>query len=181
MKFSETKLKGAFVVDIDPFRDERGYFSRMFCRNEFIAHGLNPDVAQCNVSFNHKRGTLRGMHYQLPPSAEVKFIRCVRGAIFDVIIDLRKGSPTYMQWVGVELTEENGRMFYVPEGFAHGYQTLADNTEVQYMVSEFYSPEHERGVRHDDPAFGIEWPIENPMISEKDRMHDDYTLHHKKP
>lgn len=175
MKFTETKLKGAFIVDIEPFEDERGFFSRTFCQKEFREHGLNPDVAQCNLSYNYKKGTLRGMHYQLPPKAEAKYLKCLKGAIFDAIIDLRKDSATFMQWVGVELTAESGRMFYVPEGFAHGYQALQDDTTVLYQVSEFYSPDNERGIRWDDPQFNIQWPIAQPIISEKDKNQQAYT------
>jgi dTDP-4-dehydrorhamnose 3,5-epimerase len=171
MKFTETVLKDAFIVEPVRLEDERGFFARTFCQNEFREHGLSTTIAQCNVSFNHRRGTLRGMHYQVVPKAEDKFVICIGGAIFDVMIDLREGSPTWGRWVGVELSGENRRMLYVPKGFAHGYQTLTDNASVLYQVSEFYSPEHERGLRWDDPAFGIQWPIDAPILSEKDASH----------
>ncbi len=169
MIFKETPLKGAFVVELEPFHDERGFFARAFCRREFEAHGLKPEVAQSNLSFSRKRGTLRGMHYQVPPASETKFIRCTRGAIYDVIIDLRPDSPTYLQHYGVELSAENRRAIYVPELFAHGCQTLTDDTEIVYLVSEFYTPGCERGLRFDDPAFKIDWPLPVEVISEKDR------------
>ncbi|MDH4098947.1 MAG: dTDP-4-dehydrorhamnose 3,5-epimerase [Nitrospirota bacterium] len=158
MKFMETMLKGVWVIDLEPIEDERGFFARSWCAKEFEEHGLNPRLAQCNISFNLKKGTIRGMHYQAAPFEEVKLVRCIRGAIFDVVIDLRPDSPTYTQWVGVELTEENRKALYVPEKFAHGFQTLIDNTEVFYQMSEFYHPDCARGVRWDDSVFGIEWP-----------------------
>lgn len=169
MLFTETKLKGAFILDLEQRGDHRGFFARTFCMKEFEAHGLKPTVAQCNLSYNHKAGTLRGMHYQLPPAAETKLIRCTRGAIFDVIIDMRLDSPTYLQHIGVELSEDNRRALYVPEMFAHGYQALTDGAEVVYQVGEFYTPGYERGLRYDDPAFGIEWPMPVSEISEKDQ------------
>jgi dTDP-4-dehydrorhamnose 3,5-epimerase len=168
MIFTETKLKGAFIIDLDLREDHRGGFARTFCAKEFEDHGLKASVAQCNMSFNHKAGTLRGMHYQLPPAAETKLVRCTKGAIYDVIIDLRPDSPTYMQHIGVELTEGNRRTLYVPELFAHGYQALTDDAEVIYQVGEFYTPGYERGIHYADPAFGIEWPMEVTVISEKD-------------
>lgn len=168
MIFTKTKLEGAWIIDLEPRNDDRGFFSRVFCAKEFEAHGLKPSIAQMNSSFNHKKGTLRGMHYQLPPAAETKVIRCTRGAIYDVIIDMRENSPTYLQHIGVELTEQNRRALYVPEMFAHGYQALTDGAEVIYQVGEFYTPGYERGLRHDDPAFGIQWPIPVSVISEKD-------------
>lgn len=175
MIFTPLELDGAFVVDLELREDERGFFARTWSREEFEQHGLNPAVEQCNLSFNHRRGTLRGMHFQRPPHAEVKLIRCTRGAIFDVIVDLRPGSATYTHWLGVELSAENRRALYVPEGFAHGYQTLVDATETQYQVSEGYAPDAEGGVRWDDPAFRIEWPTaEMRTISEKDRAWPDY-------
>lgn len=169
MIFSETQLQGAFIIDLEQRSDDRGFFARTFCAEEFQTHGLKPTVAQCNLSFNHKAGTLRGMHYQILPAAETKLVRCTRGAIYDVIIDLRPGSPTYRQHIGVELTEENRRSLYIPELFAHGYQTLTDNTEVVYQVGEFYTPGYERGIRYDDPTFNIEWLLPVTVISEKDR------------
>lgn len=168
MKFTETKLKGAFILDLELREDPRGFFARTFCQKEFEAHGLKPTVAQCNCSFNHKKGTMRGMHYQIPPAAETKLIRCTRGAIYDVIVDLRPDSPTYLQHIGVELTEHNRRQLYVPEMFAHGYLTLSDGAEVTYQVGEFYTPGYERGIRFDDPALNIEWPVPIEVISEKD-------------
>ncbi len=168
MKFTETKLKGAFILDLEPREDSRGFFARTFCQKEFEAHGLKPIVAQCNCSFNHKKGTMRGMHYQLPPAAETKLVRCTRGAVYDVIVDLRPDSPTYLQHIGVELSEHNRRQLYVPEMFAHGYLTLTDGAEVAYQVGEFYTPGCERGIRYDDPALKIEWPIPIEVISEKD-------------
>lgn len=174
MIFTETELPGAFLVDLERREDDRGFFARAWCEDEFRDHGLSTRVAQCNVSFNHKRGTLRGMHYQEPPHGEVKLVRCTSGAIFDVIIDLRPDSPTYTRWIGVELTGANGQMLYVPEGFAHGYQTLADDTETFYQVSEFYAPRAERGVRWNDAAFAIEWPLEVTIVSEKDAGWPDH-------
>ena len=176
MRFIETRLEGAYIIEPEPIEDERGFFARTFCVREFEAHGLNPCVAQCNISFNKKKGALRGMHYQTEPHAEVKLVRCNRGAIYDVIIDLRPGSPTYKEWVSVELTADNRRMFYVPEGFAHGFQTLTDNSEVFYQMSEFYHPESARGVRWNDPAFGIKWPkIHYRIVSEIDRRYAGFS------
>ena len=167
MIFTETALPGAFIIDLELRDDERGGFARTFCQHEFAAHGLKPEVAQCNLSFNHRAGTLRGMHYQLTPVAETKLVRCTRGAILDVIVDLRPG-PTYLQHVAVELTEANRRALYVPELFAHGYQALTDGAEVSYQVGEFYTPGAERGLRFDDPRLGIAWPLPVSVISEKD-------------
>lgn len=168
MIFTETKLKGAFLIDLEIRADDRGGFARYFCAHEFEAHGLKPTVAQCNLSFNYKAGTLRGMHYQTAPACETKLIRCTKGAIYDVIIDIRPDSPTYLQHIGVELTETNRRALYVPELFAHGYMALTDDAEVVYQVGEFYSPGYERGIRYDDPVFNIEWPLPVTVISEKD-------------
>ncbi len=168
MIFIEAKLKGTFIIEPERLDDERGFFARTFCQKEFEDKGLNPKVAQCNISFNRKRGTLRGMHYQVAPHEEAKIIHCTKGAIYDVTIDLNPGSPTFKQWLSVELTAENRRMLYVPEGFAHGFQTIDDNTEVFYQMSEFYHPECGRGIRWDDPAFGVKWPIEKKIISAKD-------------
>lgn len=168
MKFIETKLKDAFIIDLELRNDDRGGFARTFCAKEFEEHGLKPTVAQCNLSFNYKAGTLRGMHYQVSPACETKLVRCTKGAIYDVIIDMRPESPTYMQHIGVELTEENRRALYVPELFAHGYQALTDDAEVVYQVGEFYTPGYERGLRYDDPTFGIEWPMPVTVISAKD-------------
>ncbi len=169
MTFTETPLAGAPIVDIAPIEDDRGFFARSFCRHEFEEHGLKPAVAQCNVSFNHKAGTLRGMHYQLPPAAETKLVRCTRGAILDAIVDLRPDSPTFGEHVAVELSEDNRRALYVPELFAHGYLTLTDGAEVTYQVGEFYTPGFERGIRWDDPALAIMWPRAVVVASEKDR------------
>jgi dTDP-4-dehydrorhamnose 3,5-epimerase len=174
MRFIETPLRGAFVLEIEPRGDDRGFFSRFFCQNEFEAHGLKPMVAQCNLSFNHKAATMRGMHYQMPPAAESKLVRCTRGAIYDVIVDLRPDSPTYLQHFGVELTEENRKQLYVPEMFAHGYLTLTDAAEVSYQVGEFYTPGCERGIRYNDPALQINWPIEAKIISPKDASWPDF-------
>lgn len=168
MKFTETKLKGAFIIDLELRNDDRGGFARTFCAKEFEEYGLKPTVAQCNLSFNYKAGTLRGMHYQVAPACETKLVRCTKGAIYDVIIDMRPDSPTYRQHIGVELTADNRRALYVPELFAHGYQALTDDAEVVYQVGEFYTPGYERGLRYDDPAFNIEWPIPVTVISEKD-------------
>jgi len=169
MIFTETKLRGAFIIEPEQLEDERGSFARMFCRKEFDTNGLNPNLVQCNISFNRKKGTLRGMHFQIPPYEECKLVRCTMGSIYDVIIDLRPDSQTYCQWFAVELTAEKYRMLYVPKGFAHGFQTLEDDTEVFYQMSEFYNPECARGVRWDDPMFQIFWPLKNSIMSEKDQ------------
>ena len=169
MRFVETELPGAFIIEPEPIEDERGFFARTFCAQEFEAHGLNPKVVQCNISFNRKKGTLRGMHYQAPPHAETKLVRCTRGAIYDVIIDLRPDSSTYKKWFGIELTADNCKMLFVPEKFGHGFQALADDTEVTYQVSQFYTPGAEKGIRWDDPDLAIDWPIKVPVLSEKDK------------
>lgn len=174
MVFTETPLKGAFVIDLEPRTDNRGFFARSFCEKEFKQHGLKTDIVQANVSQNVKKGTVRGMHYQRPPHAEVKMVRCVNGAVYDVIVDIRPESPTYLKWTGVELTRENRRMLYVPEGFAHGYQALVDDSEVLYMVTQFYAPDHEAAIRWNDPLIGIEWPLEDVTISPKDAAHPDF-------
>ncbi len=174
MIFTSTRLPGGFVVDLERLEDERGFFARSWCQQEFGARGLNPRLIQCNVSFNKKRGTLRGMHYQAKPYAEAKLVRCTRGAVYDVIIDLRGDSPAYLQWDAVELTEENRRMVYVPEGCAHGFQTLVDGAEVFYQMSEMYRPEYARGVRWNDPAFGIRWPEAERIISAHDDSYPDF-------
>ncbi len=174
MRFTETPLAGAFVIEAERFADSRGFFSRTFCKREFAERGLNPRVAQANLSFNDRRGTLRGMHYQTAPHAEAKLVRCTRGAIHDVIIDLRPGSATYLRHFAVRLDEENRTLLYVPEGFAHGYLTLADRTEVAYQMSVAYAPDHGAGVRYDDPAFGIHWPEPVQVIAERDRTYPDY-------
>lgn len=174
MIFTETKLKGAFIIELEKLEDERGFFARSWCQREFEAHGLNPRVVQCNVSFNAKKGTLRGMHYQVTPFEEVKLVRSTMGAIYDVIIDLRRESATFKEWFGITLTAENRTMLYVPEGFAHGFLTLEDNSEISYQMSEFFSSDHSRGVRWDDPVFGIDWPIEVKVISDRDRNYSNY-------
>lgn len=169
MFFTETKLQGAWIIDLERREDERGFFARAFCQREFEGHGLKPVIAQANVAFNKLKGTLRGMHFQFPPAPETKLVRCTRGAILDIIVDLRPESPTYLQHVEVELNEENNRAIYVPERFAHGYQCLVDRTETSYQVGEFYTPGAEGGLRYDDPVLGLKWPLPVSVISEKDR------------
>ena len=169
MKFHKTKINGLYVIELEPYIDERGYFVRVFCKKEFAKIGLKFEIVQINRSSNLKKGTLRGMHFQKPPKAEDKIVQCLKGAIYDVAIDLRQGSKTFGQWIAVELTEENRKMFFIPKGFAHGFQSLRDNSEILYFMSEFYSPEQVRGVRWDDPFFNIKWPIENPILSERDK------------
>lgn len=168
MIFTPTRLTGAYLIDIEPRQDERGFFARAWCQEEFEAHGLNTRPVQANVSFNKRKGTLRGLHYQLAPHAETKLVRCTRGAIWDVMVDLRSDSTTYRQCIGAELTADNHRMLYVPEGFAHGFLTLGDDVEVTYQVSQVYTPGAERGLRWNDPALGVEWPAPVQVISEKD-------------
>lgn len=175
MIFKETKVKGAYIIEIEPIEDERGFFARSCCKKELEEHGLNFNLVQCNISFNKKKGTLRGMHYQIWPYQEVKLVRCIRGAISDVIIDIRPDSSTFKQWISIELTENNRKILYIPKGFAHGFQTLEDNTEVFYQVSEFYHPECQRGIRWNDLSFNIKWPYEkNRIISVKDRNWRNY-------
>jgi dTDP-4-dehydrorhamnose 3,5-epimerase len=174
MKFTETDLKGAWLIDLEPRQDERGFFARAFCQRELEQHGLKSQIAQANLSQNVKKGTLRGMHYQRAPFAEVKMVRCINGAIHDVIVDIRKESPTYLKWRGFDLTRDNRRMLYVPEGFAHGYLALADDSEVLYLVTQFYTPDHEAAIRWNDPAIGIRWPIADPILSPKDAIHPDF-------
>ncbi len=170
MIFTETKLQGAFIIEPERHEDERGFFAHSWSEREFEAHGLNPRLAECNISYNKRNGTLRGMHYQEAPHGQVKLVRCTMGAIYDVMIDLRPHSPTFKQWVGAELTMSNRRMLYVPGDFGHGFQTLADETEVLYQVSSPYVADSGRGVRWDDPAFGIEWPsVEERIIIQRDR------------
>ena len=173
MRFRETKLSGAFIVEPEKFEDERGFFAHSWSQKEFAARGLDSGLVECSISFNCKRGTLRGMHYQVAPHGQVKLVRCTMGAIYDVVIDLRTGSPTFKQWVGIELTAINRLMLYVPKDFAHGFQTLEDETEVFYQMSEVYRPESGRGVRWNDPAFGISWPEEVTMINDRDRTYAD--------
>lgn len=169
MKFERAPLQDAWVVSQTPFGDDRGYFARAFCREEFEAHGLPSTFVQCNTSFSRDAGTLRGLHYQVDPAPESKLMRCVRGAIYDLIVDMRPESPTYLEHFGIELTEDNHRMLFVPAGFAHGFLTLKPDSQAYYLVGGFYAPECERGVRYDDPKLGIEWPIEPQTISDKDR------------
>lgn len=174
MNFTQTKLQGAFLLKPELKEDFRGLFARTYCREEFERAGLNPRVVQCSISFNVKKGTLRGMHYQIAPHQEAKLVRCTRGAIFDVMIDLRKDSATYLQWAAEVLSAENRWAFFIPEGFAHGFQTLMDDSEVFYQMSEFYHPESARGIRFSDPLFKIRWPIADPIIIERDRDYPDY-------
>jgi dTDP-4-dehydrorhamnose 3,5-epimerase len=174
MIFRETELRGPFIIELERLEDQRGFFARGWCKKEFYSHGLELNLVQANISKNNKTGTLRGLHYQVPPYEEAKLIRCIRGSIYDVIVDLRPSSPTYKQWLGVGLTADNYRMLYVPKGFAHGYQTLEDNTEVFYHVSEYYTPTAERGVLYNDPAFTISWPLEVQVISDKDKSWPTY-------
>ena len=174
MEFTETPLAGAWVVDVSPMSDDRGFFARAWCADEFAEHSMEPKLVQANMSHNHMKGTLRGMHYQVSPYEETKFVRCIRGAIYDVIIDLRPESKTYRQWFGAELTAENRKALFVPRGFAHGFQTLSDDAEVFYQVSEFYTPGAESGIRYSDPAFNIKWPEAVTVISEKDANWPDF-------
>ncbi len=168
MLLTETKLSGVYVIEIEPQKDERGFFARSWDTREFERLGLNPKIVQCSVSFNAKRGTLRGMHYQVSPYAEEKLVRCTMGAIYDVVLDLRPDSDTYKQWIAEELSAENHRALYIPEFCAHGFQTIVDSSEVYYQISEFFHPDCASGVRFDDPAFGIDWPIEKKIVSDKD-------------
>ncbi len=174
MIFTETQLPDAYVIDAERHADHRGFFARLWCQRELEERGLNTRVAQVNAGFTLRQGGLRGVHFQLAPRREVKIVRCTRGALFDVILDLRPESPTHKRWVGVELTADSRRMVYVPEGCAHGYQALVDNTEMYYQTSEFYAPELARGVRYDDPAFGIAWPLPVTSISDADRSWPDF-------
>jgi dTDP-4-dehydrorhamnose 3,5-epimerase len=175
MIFTETKLSGAYVIDLEPHHDERGFFARAWCETEFTEHGLNPCIKQCNISFNPKEGTLRGMHYQADPYGEVKLVRCTMGKIYDVIIDIRPDSSSYKQHFSIELSDENRRMLYIPEGFAHGFQTLTDNVEVFYQMAQSYVPGAASGIRWNDPAFKLEWPeVSNRIISERDEQYPDY-------
>ena len=176
MNFVPTSLPGAFIIQIDPRRDDRGFFARTWCRREFAEMGLATDLVQCSISYNRRRGTLRGMHWQAAPHSEAKIVRCTRGAIWDAIIDMRPDSPTYTQHVGVELTAASGRSIYVPEGFAHGFVTLEDDTEVFYQMSEYYEPSAARGVRWNDAAFGIAWPVSDPIIHPRDASYPDFEM-----
>jgi dTDP-4-dehydrorhamnose 3,5-epimerase len=172
--FTSTPLPGAVLIEPESHEDHRGSFTRIFCVEEFSAQGLETRLVQCSLSHNHRRGTLRGMHYQIAPREEVKIVRCIRGAIYDVIIDLRPDSPTYTKHFAVVLSAANRKALYIPKGFAHGFQTLEDDSEVLYQMSEFYSPQHARGVRWNDPAFGIEWPIPDPIILDRDASYPDF-------
>ena len=174
MKFIDTPLPGAYLVEPEAVVDERGFFTRTWCVEEFRSRGLNSNLAQCSLSSNARRGTLRGMHYQSEPYPEAKLVRCCAGAIYDVALDLRSSSPTYLKWFAAELTATNHKMLYVPEGFAHGFQTLVDASEVFYQISQAYRGESARGVRWNDPRFGIEWPVQNPILSPRDRAFADY-------
>jgi dTDP-4-dehydrorhamnose 3,5-epimerase len=176
MKFEETRLQGAWIIDINKLEDERGFFARTFCQREFLEHGLNTRVAQCNVSYNRKKGTFRGMHLQVSPFQEVKLVQCTSGTIYDIMIDLRPESPTYLQHLGVTLSAQNYRMLYIPEGFAHGFLTLEEDTNVFYQMSEFYAPECARGFRWNDPAFGITLPADIIVISERDAKYPDFSI-----
>lgn len=175
MKFTETPLAGAYLIELDLLRDDRGFFARGWCSREFAAHGLAAHIVQANVSFNHRAGTLRGMHYQVAPYQETKLVRCTAGALYDVILDLRPSSATFGQWYAAELSAENRKMLYVPAGFGHGYQTLVDATEAFYQVSEYYTPGAEQGIRYNDPRFNIEWPLAVQEISPKDAAWPDYS------
>jgi dTDP-4-dehydrorhamnose 3,5-epimerase len=175
MRFDPLLLNGAYLIKTEAIEDERGFFARTFCRLEFQEKGLNPHLEQCSVSFNHKKGTIRGMHFQKKPHAEVKLVRCTQGKIYDVIIDLRPESPTYKKWEGLILSSQNRQMLYIPEGFAHGFQTLDDNTEVFYQISSPFASEHATGVRWNDLAFGIVWPTDVSIISSKDQQYADYS------
>jgi dTDP-4-dehydrorhamnose 3,5-epimerase len=175
MIFTETGLAGAFLVEPERIEDERGFFARTWSLREFAAHGIGGPMTECNISYNLRRGTLRGMHYQAEPHAQVKLVRCTAGAIYDVIVDLRPSSPTHGRWFAAELSASNRRQLYIPEGFAHGFQTLSDDAEVFYQMSGDYAPESGRGVRWDDPAFGIEWPLPVSVIAERDARYPDYT------
>jgi len=174
MHFIETPLAGAYIIEPEPIEDHRGFFARAWCARDFAERGLETRVAQCSISYNARRGTLRGMHFQVAPHEETKVVRCTRGAIHDVILDLRRDSPTFLQHVAVELTAENRRSVYIPRGLAHGFQSLVDDTEIYYQISEFYAADAARGVRWDDPAFGISWPIAPPIIVERDRTYPDF-------
>jgi dTDP-4-dehydrorhamnose 3,5-epimerase len=171
MIFKETRLHGVFIIEPEKVEDHRGFFALSWSQRDFAERGLNSQLAECNISFNRKKGILRGLHYQVAPHEQAKLVRCTRGAIYDVALDLRPGSPTEREWVAVELTANNHRMFFIPEGLAHGYQTLTARAEILYQMSEYYHPELARGVRYNDPAFNIEWPIPNPLMLERDRSY----------
>jgi dTDP-4-dehydrorhamnose 3,5-epimerase len=176
MLFTETRVKGAYIIEIEKIADDRGFFARSWCQKEFEEHHLNANFVQINVGFSIKKGTLRGIHYQVAPHEEVKLVRCTMGAVYDVVVDLRPDSPTYKQWAGIELTAENHKMLYIPEGCGHGYQTLADNSEIQYQTSQFYYRESAKGSRFDDPVFGIHWTLPVKVISAQDKSWTGYSL-----
>lgn len=176
MIFQETRLKGVFIIKPEKIEDNRGFFARSFCQREFESHRLNHRISQCNISYNKQKGTIRGMHYQVEPAAEDKLVRCTKGAIYDVIADVHPASPTFCQWISVNLNEHDHQMVYIPHGFAHGFQTLEDDTEVFYQMSEFYEPSCARGIKWNDPAFSIQWPFENPIISDKDKNFEDFKI-----
>ncbi|NJR64303.1 MAG: dTDP-4-dehydrorhamnose 3,5-epimerase [Leptolyngbyaceae cyanobacterium CRU_2_3] len=178
MRFIPTSLLGAYIVESERLEDNRGFFARTWCQQEFADHGLDPNLVQCSISFNQKKGTLRGMHLQISPSTETKLVRCTQGAIYDVIVDLRSDSSTFLQWTAVELTAENRKALYIPKGLAHGFQTLKDDTEIFYQMSDFYASECAQGFRWNDPKFKIDWPEEVSVISQRDREYQDYTPDH---
>lgn len=167
--FTETELKGAFIIEVEKINDERGFFARTWDKEKFEKHNLNSNIVQCSISINKKKGTIRGMHYQVKPYEESKIVRCTKGKIFDVIIDLRKKSSTFKKWISVEISENNHKMIYIPKGFAHGFQTLEDNTEIFYQISEFYNKDASSGIKCNDPELSIKWPLEITMVSEKDK------------
>jgi dTDP-4-dehydrorhamnose 3,5-epimerase len=175
MIFTPLSLTGAWIIDIERLEDDRGFFARTYCQKQFAEHGLNPNIAQCNISYNKVKGTLRGMHLQVEPFQEVKLVQCIQGSIFDVMIDLRPNSPTFCEYVGVELSAENHKMLYIPEGFAHGFITLEDHSTIFYQMSQFYAPSYARGFRWNDPRFGINWPIDVKVISDRDRSYPDFS------
>lgn len=176
MRFTETRIPGIWRIGLEKREDPRGFFARVFCEQEFARHGLATRFPQSNLSYNRERGTIRGLHFQRPPKPEIKVVRCLRGAVYDVIVDLRPSSPAYLQWEGFELSHENREALYIPEGCAHGFQTLSDDAEMFYQMGEFYTPEYNDGVRWNDPAFGIDWPLPNPILSEKDQAYPDFRL-----
>lgn len=174
MKFTKLELRGAYLIELEKRGDHRGFFARLWCQNEFEDHGLVPYIAQANISFTKLKGTIRGLHFQDEPFAETKYVRCVKGALYDVIIDIQPDSPTFMRWYSIELTADNYKMLYVPKGYAHGFQSLQPDTEMTYLVSEFYAPQAEGGIRYNDPAFNIDWPLPVAEISDKDRNWPDF-------
>jgi dTDP-4-dehydrorhamnose 3,5-epimerase len=176
MKFIPTALDGVCIIELEMINDNRGFFARSWCKEAFGQNELSNDIVQCNISFNLQCATIRGLHYQVSPHEETKIVRCIRGGIYDVVIDLRKNSPSYMSWIGVNLNSENRKMIYIPTGFAHGYQTLTSETEIYYQVDQYYNPKAEQGIRWDDPAFSIDWPIsKNCIVSEKDRAWPNFS------